>query len=57
MNIPVFSYMKIGEVQLSSGRLKDVGERNYYYTNITLNSSNQIKFHSGSVIGYYQPHS
>ena len=48
-------YMKLGEVQLSSGSLKGVGERNCYYTNVTLNSSSQIKFHSGSVIGYYQP--
>ena len=49
------SYMKIGEVHFSAGSLKGVGQGSYYYANISLNSSSQIEFQSGVVIGYYQP--
>ena len=49
------SYMKIGEVHFSTGSLKGVGQGSYYYANISLNSSSQIEFQSGDVIGYYQP--
>ena len=49
------SYMKIGEVHFSAGSLKGVGQGSYYYANISLNSSSQIEFQSGDVIGYYQP--
>ena len=48
------TYMKIGEVHFSAGSLKGVGQRSYYYANISLNSSSQIEFQS-DVIGYYQP--
>ena len=51
------SYMKIGEVHFSAGSLKGVGQGSYYYANISLNSSSQIEFQSGDVIGYYQPSS
>ena len=49
------SYNKIGEVHFSAESLKGVGRRSYYYANISLNSSSQIEFQSGDVIGYYQP--
>ena len=49
------NYSKIGEVQLSDGSLKDVGQESYYYVNISLNSSSRIEFQLGGVIGYYQP--
>ena len=49
------SYMKFGEVHFSAGSLKGAGRRSYYYANISLNSSSQIEFQSGDVIGYYQP--
>ena len=49
------SYMKIGEVHFSAGSLKGAGQGSYYYANISLNSSSQIEFQSGDVIGYYQP--
>ena len=49
------SYMKIGEVHFSAGSIKGVGQGSYYYSNISLNSSSQIEFQSGDVIGYYQP--
>ena len=54
-NIYSGSYNKIGEVNFSTGSLKDVGQESYYYVNISLNSSSQIEFQSGDVIGYYQP--
>ena len=65
-NIPIFqvwhptlpnsnSYTIIGEVQLSAGnRIGNGGER-YFFTSMSLNSSSQIEFQSGDVIGYYQP--
>ena len=49
------SYMKIGKVHFSTGSIKGAGRRSSYYTNIPLNSSSQIEFQSGDVIGYYQP--
>ena len=49
------SYLKIGEVHFSAGSSKGVGQGSYYYVNISLNSSSQIEFQSGDVIGYYQP--
>ena len=48
------TYNKIDEVQLSDGGLKVVDEGSYYYANMSLNSSSQIEFQSGDVIGYYQ---
>ena len=48
-------YIKIGEVQLSDGSLKVADEGSYYYVNMSLNSSSQIEFQSGDVVGYYQP--
>ena len=54
-NIYSGSYNKIGEVHFSAGSLKGVGQGSYYYANISLNSSSQIEFQSGDVIGYYQP--
>ena len=48
-------YLKIGEVQLSDGKLTNVGQGSYIYANMSLNSSSQIEFQSGDVIGYYQP--
>ena len=47
--------MKIGEVHFSAGSVKGVDQGSYYYANISLNSSSQIEFQSGVVIGYYQP--
>ena len=49
------TYKKIGEVHFSAGNLKGAGQGSYYYANISLNSSSQIEFQSGDVIGYYQP--
>ena len=49
------NYNKIGEVQLSDGNLKVVDKGSYIYADISLNSSSQIEFQSGDVIGYYQP--
>ena len=49
------SYIKIDEVHFSAGSLKGAGQGSYYYANISLNSSSQIEFQSGDVIGYYQP--
>ena len=51
------TYNKIGEVQLPTGGLTIFGlDRDYYYaSSISLNSSSQIEFQSGDVIGYYQP--
>ena len=48
-------YIKIGQAQLSAGSVKVVDQGSYYYTNMSLNSSSQIEFQSGDVIGYYQP--
>ena len=50
----LYTYIKIGEVQLSGGSLKIVDQGSYYYANILLNSSGQIEFQSRDVIGYYQ---
>ena len=50
------TYEKIGEVQLPAGILIDSNHNgDYYYSKMKLNSSNQIEFQSGDVIGYYQP--
>ena len=49
------TYSKIGEVQLSYGTLKVVDQGSYSYADMLLNSSSQIEFQSGDVIGYYQP--
>ena len=31
------------------------GQNRYYHASLSLNSSSQIEFQSGDVIGYYQP--
>ena len=50
------NYNRIGDVQLPAGNFVFVGDRrNYYSANVSLNSSSQIEFQSGDVIGYYQP--
>ena len=50
------TYNKIGEVQLPEGRFIAIGiEKNYHHVSLSLNSSSQIEFQSGDVIGYYQP--
>ena len=49
------TYSKIGEVQLPEENLMTSSERNYSFVNMSLNSSSQIEFQSGDVIGYYQP--
>ena len=50
------TYHKIGELELPLGELTNGRGRNsYYYASILLNSSTQIEFQSGDVIGYYQP--
>ena len=50
------TYNKIGEVQLPEGIFKAVGKgKNYHHVSLSLNSSSQIEFQSGDVIGYYQP--
>ena len=65
-NLPIFqvwhltlntssTYSKIGEVQLPEGNLMTSSEGNYSFVNMSLNSSSQIEFQSGDVIGYYQP--
>ena len=65
-NLPIFqvwhptlntssTYSKIGEVQLLEGNLMTSSEGNYSFVNISLNSSIQIEFQSGDVVGYYQP--
>ena len=65
-NLPIFqvwhptsntssTYSRIGEVQLPLGDLMNSSEGDYYYVNMSLNSSSQIEFQSGDVIGYYQP--
>ena len=46
-------YNKIAEVELPLGdRIR--GENSFSFTNLSLNSSRQIKFNSRDVIGYYQ---
>ena len=65
-NLPIFqvwhptsntssAYSRIGEIQLPLGDLMNSSEGDYHYTNMSLNSSSQIEFQSGDVIGYYQP--
>ena len=52
------AYNKIGEIKLPEGDFKAIGNGKYYnYATLPLNSSNQIEFQSGDVIGYYQPFS
>ena len=49
-------YNKTGEVKLPEGEFKAIGNgKNYNNATLPLNSSNQIEFQSGDVIGYYQP--
>ena len=47
-------YNKIGEVELPSGDHMGGIIINYYYATLSLNSSAQIEFQSGDIIGYYQ---
>lgn len=47
-------YNKIGEVELPSGDHMGGIIINYYFANLSLNSSTQIEFQSGDIIGYYQ---
>ena len=50
------TYNKTGEVKLPEGEFQTIGNgKNYIYATLPLNSSNQIEFQSGDVIGYYQP--
>ena len=50
------TYNKLAEVQLPAGIFKLIGQnQNYYEASVSLNSSSQIEFESGDVIGYYQP--
>ena len=49
------AYNKTGEVQLPpGGYIGNIGT-GYFSANLSLNSSSQIEFQSGDVIGYYQP--
>ena len=48
-------YSKISELELPSGDHNGGIIINYYSANVSLNSSSQIEFQSGDVIGYYQP--
>ena len=49
-------YNKIGEIKLPAGDFVAVGvNRNYYSASVSLNSTNQIEFQPGDVIGYYEP--
>ena len=50
-------YHKISEVELPLGDfIAEAGlALNYYFANLSLNSSSQIEFQLGDVIGYYQP--
>ena len=53
---PSGTYHKIGEVELPLGRrMGGQGQNNFDYATLSLNSSTQIEFQSGDVIGYYQP--
>ena len=47
-------YTKIGEAELPLGDRIGGEMINYYFIDLSLNSSKQIEFHSGDVIGYYQ---
>ena len=47
-------YTKIGEVELPPGDFMGEILVNYYFSNLSLNSSSQIEFQSGDVIGYFQ---
>ena len=47
-------YNRIGEVELPSGDHIGGIIINYYFANLSLNSSSQIGFQSGDIIGYYQ---
>ena len=50
------TYHKIGEVELPLGRrMGGQSHNNFDYATLSLNSSIQIEFQSGDVIGYYQP--
>ena len=49
------TYNKIGEIELPQGNHIGGLIINYYLANLSLNSSSQIEFQSGDVIGYYQP--
>ena len=49
------TYNKIGEIELPRGNHIGGLIINYYFANLSLNSSSQIEFQSGDVIGYYQP--
>ena len=50
------TYNKTGEVQLPAGDFIAISQgRSYYHASLSLNSSSQIEFQSGDVIGYYQP--
>ena len=54
--LPSGTYHKIGEVELPLGdRMGGQGQNNFDYAILSLNSSTQIEFQSGDVIGYYQP--
>ena len=50
-------YHKIGEVDLPLGDfiIETSETMNYYFANLSLNSSSQIEFQLGDTIGYYQP--
>ena len=50
-------YNKTHEIQLPSGNFIFAGRlsTSYYMASLSLDNSNQIKFQSGDVIGYYQP--
>ena len=47
-------YTKISEVELPPGDRMGGIIVNYYFANLSLNSSSQIEFQSGDVIGYFQ---
>ena len=49
------SYTVTGEVQLPAGNYIGGLLSGYFFVNMSLNSSSQIGFQSGDVIGYYQP--
>ena len=49
------NYTIVGEVQLPAGDRIGSSSIGYFYASISLNSSSQIEFQSGDVIGYYQP--
>ena len=61
-NLPLFQvwhptssvYHKVGEIELPLGDYI-TGTENYYFANLSLNTSSQIEFQSGDIIGYYQP--